>query len=787
MPELVALKTKHYDYVIWSKNVYSSQQRLARTLTERGLTSQGAKILFSPPISLKNQEKTQEEFLIPRPVFFENKQYDIEFVFDQSFTPKLTDNPPYVSHRLRSIEDSFHFSERSHSLRGSINTGNNIGWFKIELVYKVDKKTYRQSFAFEVLPTKMNMASDLQQINATIDEVFPLWRFSLAEKTQHQMKAVKQPHSQFLLLWLAQFELLRGELNKGLKQVVNAPHSRLVNAHQSLRMDRLAGRLSPKLEQEVSQAKASSQWDKRFQLNKKQLSVDTPENQFIKALVISSINKLAKIKLIARKNQNTPENQRLSESFFSKLDDWQSSMRIFQRQPLFKEVGDFTGLTKGSLVLQQKPGYARVYKIWQQLKWYLELLAGQDSLSLRSIAELYEVWCFLEVRRILMGIGFNETQSNKIPLVNNGIEVSFKDGMGGAFLFEREDGVKIRLAHEPKFKTNGRPIKSWITTQVPDIFLEASFPDGQVISWIFDAKYRIRHNSNYNDNAHEEDMVPDDAINQMHRYRDALIHQNDTDTSSQIFKKSRPVFGAYALYPGFYDQKNTANPYEEAIEQVGIGAFSLLPDSDHNGSYWLTRFLEEKLQHTAAVYGKAVSDQYYVEEAPRISSRGTTVSRFKDLTIAANQLGPNRTSEYIRGFKQGEAQYYHTKSIAFKRQNIERNVVSEAQYIAVAINNPSSKTREIKFIYPILSACRKKRSEITAAMAGADSKSNPNEMYWLFELGKSFRLDTPISQTKNQHFEVKLVERHELLSNRDWSTLKTSYGSLMRQNTTPNG
>ncbi len=91
----------------------------------------------------------------------------------------------------------------------------------------------------------------------------------------------------------------------------------------------------------------------------------------------------------------------------------------------------------------------------------------------------------------------------------------------------RADGIKIRLAHEPVFSNTKDPafgkIYSWTTVQKPDIFLEATFLKGEKVQWIFDAKYRIA------DDGNGADRAPDDAINQMHRYRDALIHIHKTD------------------------------------------------------------------------------------------------------------------------------------------------------------------------------------------------------------------------------------------------------------------
>ena len=63
------------------------------------------------------------------------------------------------------------------------------------------------------------------------------------------------------------------------------------------------------------------------------------------------------------------------------------------------------------------------------------------------------------------------------------------------------------------------------------------------------------------------DHVPDDAINQLHRYRDALIHLSAQGVEHH---KSRPVFGAFALYPGYFDQSQEPFPYAHAIQEIGI-------------------------------------------------------------------------------------------------------------------------------------------------------------------------------------------------------------------------
>ncbi|QDP02768.1 DUF2357 domain-containing protein [Thalassotalea sp. PS06] len=776
MPELISIQSDNFDLIVWSKNIDGSRKRLAKTLLARGKPLPASDVIVSPAIS-KGSGKAKTEFKCQdgKPIFFENKQYDIEFVFNDKLKDGFSINAPRVEHRLRSVEDSFHYSERTNSLRATINTGNDIGWFRFDLVYQLDGKDKRQSISFEIHPTKMDMTSDMRVMNTAIDEVFPLWRFSLAEKTEQKMQAAKKPHPDFLLLWLAQFEKLFSELTYGLKHIINAPHSRLIPTEKSVRIDRLKGKLSAKLEENIAVAIADKRTDKRFSLNKKILSVDTPENRFIKSVVTTTVSRLTKIKAAAFKSQSEPEKQRLSDSFIGKLDNWQNTIHEYLQQPLFKEVGSFRGLRRESLVLQQKSGYAKVYKVWQQLKWYLELLEGDNNLSLRSVAELYEVWCFLEIRRILLDLEFIEVDRKHIPLINTGVEVSLKDGLQGTLLLKRDDGIKIRLAHEPRFGKTGATIKSWTTTQKPDIYLEATFPNMEKIVWLFDAKYRI---NNPDDSDNSADYVPDDAINQMHRYRDALIHiekQKDND----IVRKSRPIFGGYALYPGFYDQSLELNPYDTEIEEIGIGAFSLLPTPDNSGSIWLTNFLKEKLNRKPAEYINSITDKYYVEEAPRIPYLGTGVSRFSDLVIVANQLGPNRDLKYKSNFKAGNAEFYHTKQFAFRRQSIEHHIIQEARYLAVAVDS-QNETREIEYIYPILNSTKVKRRDISTEQSGCKNYANPNEIYWLFTLGKALKIKQIVSVYPDTSFKLKLVTLEELSRTTDWGQLNEKYHSLVR-------
>jgi len=772
MPELVTINTPHFECVIWVKELKSSQRQLCHTMALRNKPVPESVIKFHPPLQLFNSLNKSAVYHCEEPLFFENKQYDIEFIFHHDLKNAFSECPPKVVHRLKTVEDAFHYSERSHSLRATVNTGNDIGWFNIELHYPVNNKNHIQTVSFEVLPTKIDMQSDLKQMNSLIDRFYPLWRFKLAEKTQQGAIAVKQPYAPFLLLWLAQFERLRVELERGLKHIVNAPHSRLVKIVRPLKAEKLKGRLNQKLETAVRQAQHNGFSNKRFEVEKKQLSINTPENRFIKAVIKIAIRKLSDIKRIAIDREATEENQRLSDSFFQQLDNWLVSLKKYHGHKMFQEVGEYSGLSRESLVLQQKPGYAKVYKVWQQLKWYLEFLGNDAGLSVRNISELYEVWCFLEIKNILLKLGFEEKPLKKALLSNQGLEVSMKDGLAGAFEFERGDGIKLKLVHEREFKRNSSLIRTWTTAQKPDILLEVTIPsadgDTQII-WLFDAKYRIAKDQ-------EPDLVPDDAINQLHRYRDALIQLRKV--SSRIAEKSRPVFGAYALYPGFYDQKNLVNPYNQQNKEVGIGAFSFLPSSDGSGHIWLKSFLEQTLGPAKQVYTKPETDRYFIEESSRIPHYGMKQVRYADLTLVVTgaQSG-GRDKVYMQKFADGTAGYYHMQLHASERENIQMHVIYEIRYCAITSYDKNSGERVCKYIWPVRSIQLLPRYKLTLEQAG--KKSSSADKYWLFEFGRAFELPVPVTGFPSRGHHMKLISSSELDIKSGFSEFSGLYKGLI--------
>ena len=769
MPTLVEFSGKDFDLIVWTNNLSASQNRQRKTLQHHDDQPVASKVIFSPAIQTKYDDSVKEHIL-DGPSFFENKQYDIELIFQDHFKDLFKEKPPEVNHRLRRIEDGFHYSKRTNSLRSNLNTQNDVGWFTLKINYLLGNQIKTQSISFEVLPTKMNLRSDMEAMNNLVDQTYPLWRYSLAESTEHGVSSKRAPRPEFLLMWLTQFKGLVDSLTIATKQVINAPHNQLVTVERSISIDRLKGaRLTPKQEKLVRQAMASKTTNAKLRTKRMYSSLDTLENRFVKHVLKTSVSKLEKIKSTFVANLHIGGNSRLSDSFYTQLITWQAPSRRALRTPFFKEVGWFEGFSKESLVLQQKPGYSKVYRVWQELKWHLELLGDDALISQRNVAELYEIWCFLEIRRIILELDFNEIPRTNMRLNRGPLQVKIIDGMCGAFEFIRGDGIRVRLKHEPIFRKTSKPIRTWSITQKPDIVIEATLADGSEFVWVFDAKYRIEENQS-------RDVAPDDAINQMHRYRDALIHGISSDEGNP--KKTRPVYGAFVLFPGFHDQMNSSNIYQESIEEIGIGAFCLLPSDGHNGSIWLRKFLEGRLGSSSKSYEIAKSDLYFVEDPARIPYRGTKIARHAGLTILFSGEVPGRSGGYTQRLMTGKLNAYHTKLLATGRQRLEEHIIGEVQYLGIATTLGAG-SQSIERLYPVEKVQLVKRQTIAFEVSGTDQISDPNELYWLFTLGKSIETYSPITVNTPSHFTVSLTNFHHAFDGGSIEQLPKIYTSVL--------
>ena len=831
MPDLIRLQTPEFEFTVWSNDINRRSLVYRDTIAKRtifyatkgcntevnhstetaqtsdcmGPTGHGNKevgchvLRFSPEIAISNACKTEglgfrcfdhnplcwneplindatvqeytkhEKLILEKPVFFENTQYQFEWLFF------VTVSNAWLTHRSQSVNAAFRFTPESKTARGvvparltgTIDTGNDVGWLRLPLVFEINGKTHFQHISFEVLPTKIAMHQDLPMMYKTIDKVYPLWRFSLVEKTE-QEAARNRVSGNFPLMWLSNFAILRERFVQSLKVICAAPHSRLQMKADNIKAIKLRGRLRYKLAEKVRQDITAGQFDNHYVVKTKQLSINTPENRFIKMVVSKSKRQLLDFELKLRKSNQAPERQRLSDSFLSEIHSWQQPLQELLGQSFLKDIDVHRGIGPASLVLQQKTGYSAVYRVWQELKLYLDLFGNQASISTKSVAEIYEIWCFISLKQILeddLGFELIEDSGQKLS-TNDFFEYQLKDGFAGAFRFKRVDGITARLAHEPKFTRVGKLIRSYSVNQEPDIVLEVTLPKTEYADrgsapetqfiWVFDAKYRVKAEKNRFDDKIEDidgiDYVPDDAINQMHRYRDALIrlskpHLTEAAPNLKLDEpdtKSRAVFGAFALYPGFFDQGTMQNPYAASIEEVGIGAFALLPSeasSGYCGHRWLLEFLQTQIgpdpdKETWEVAETVPSitelaERVYVQEPARIPYHGMRQVLYTDLTLIAEPCDhSSQDFHFIQNLKGCTRKCYRIPQECFL-EHAGSHIIKEIRYLTVpTVSTEDDVTKKIEKVWPVVDVRLLPSKGLTAEQVGNGSETD--EMFFVF-------------------------------------------------------
>ena len=326
------------------------------------------------------------------------------------------------------------------------------------------------------------------------------------------------------------------------------------------------------------------------------------------------------------------------------------TLKHLQRNPFFRTVGRFKGLNQESLVLQRASGYSQVYRTWNLLRRAYSLNDGIYRLQSKDIATLYEIWCFIEVSHIVrdqLGITPEDMEHRNRMEMNGVFTWELGKGEHSRILF-RKNGVELaELVYNPKHTTweNDRTgIKNLVVPTVPqkpDIVLQLSKDDvqkGMKMTYLFDAKYRIDGKVN------GVDSPPDDAINQMHRYRDAIYYKENNEGDAALKKE---VIGGYILFPGDGEPADVqvANFYK-TIGQVNIGAFPLRPKDERNRML-LEHFIHELIE------AKAVTTISHV-----IPQKGAFVEVGDRVLIGT--VRPSSRKNYNKDFEEGKATLYYT-------------------------------------------------------------------------------------------------------------------------------
>lgn len=518
---------------------------------------------------------------VPAPAtFFDNADYPIwiefkDYVKDAQFGSILQ-------------KDNDRFSFRRHILAGFINYKNEIGRSEIQIIYKVDKETRTFRFGFEVLSTKLDYHEHWRTIVEDIEREYRMLSLDYMRRTFHGFSP-DQNGEHPDIVWWSVFEGEQQKFIKAYKSIIDRPRHRLHGEEVYLRADKLK-QTPHNIENRLAEHRKEPAY--LYRVEQHILSNDTQENRFLKFALHQISKRYEDLR------QHIEAVKTASGTMKAAMLATSETLKRLQHHPFFRTIGRFKGISQESMVLQKAMGYSQVYRTWNLLRRAYSLNDGLYRLQTKDIATLYEIWCFIEVSHIVKAQLHldDEDVEHRNRMEMNGI-FSWELGKGehSRILF-RKDGVELaELVYNPKNadkENDNVGMKDLVVPTVPqkpDIVLQLTKNDlqqGMKMTYLFDAKYRIDGKDK------GVDVPPKDAINQMHRYRDAIYYK---DYDANALKKE--VIGGYILFPGDGEPNDVAvSKFYKTIKEVNIGAFPLRPKDVENRKL-LENFIE-KLIHT---------------------------------------------------------------------------------------------------------------------------------------------------------------------------------------------
>ena len=535
-------------------------------------------------------------------------------------------------------EQSQHVAAEDAIIFGTVNYKNQVGRTDIKVVYEKEGREEQLAFTTEVLSYKMDYRSDMRSVIRDIEEEFAMLSYSFLKETYLTFRPDNKESTD--LIWWQIFRDCFGKITDAARLIISNPKRRLQTSVTYERAECMPY-MPAELENEYEEFKDNPAH--LYRMEEMYLSKDTIENRFLKYALLNIHDRFKRVKrnvLNVLKADNVDLRKQISE-----MDEELASL---VGDTFFRGIGTFKGFTQDSLVMKQAAGYRDVYEQWIILQCGYDLQEGVMQLEVKDISELYEIWCFIKVKNMVQHIlrekATMHTEGSKTEgdFVKSLIQGSRSEV---TFWEDKEDGVQLASVmynattddeeqsgdeSSGSNRTDINDTTSKTTEQRPDIVLRLSKQDDTIqYTYLFDAKYRIRDTTIPSRDGVE--VPPVDAINQMHRYRDAIYY-----TQARDERLKREVVGGYVLYPGNLSKEQFIDSYyQRSVDEVNIGAFPLKP-----GGHW-KRMYDEKGNFNISLLDETSSEDVLYQQIK------TWLDDEHSKQTLLNKAIPQRGLEYV--------------------------------------------------------------------------------------------------------------------------------------------
>lgn len=628
------------------------------------------------------------------PVIFETNKYQITIVFPE------VEGTPRVIHRKKDVEDFFFFDKdagggKGGKLTGEVNFMNEPGTFKLEFEYLRQGRSHHTTFTFDIVSPKLDTKRDYKKILAEVNEEYENIIFRYLATTFQQLQTRGKINSDEI--WIQRFEDIVERYIKAVALIVHKPHFKSKEYTAWQHADGVK-RWTPQMCEEFKEveARGKEKLERHFFAYKEQeTTINTLENRFVKYTLekIGIRLEMVLTKILSNPSRKDPaqnNNEQLSDSKRKKLCEYLQRLRQLRSHAFFKTVGRFEGLKQESLVLQNRTGYVQIYKSWILLKRGIDLYNGVANIGTLQIWEIYELWCFVKMKRLVkevMKCEAEDVEEKKETLLNPFTNSKVEHVVKFWYPNTGKTGDYVTLHYQHTYNRHKDEMHTATTEQRPDIVLNIEKVNENItLTYLYDAKYRVADDFDKdNDLDQLADYPVPDAINQMHRYRDAIYY--GSNYQEHIAKE---VIGGYILFPGRGSNERVKNRYYwKSIGQVNIGAFPLLPNEENT---LLKEHLEDVLMKKTKIEqlkdAKPQRGLHYAEEKQPIDGM---------FMIASIPDGRHKITESQENYELGKAKSFRSLWNTHDKIN-----VNSIKYFAPVVNYKISNYYEVTGVFPVI-------------------------------------------------------------------------------------
>lgn len=621
-------------------------------------------------------------------------------------------------------------SEEDNILTGIINFDNNIG--QSDLIITVDG-TRSLVIRIEVFPSKISYKEDYKRIIEDITEEINSAVFDFLKKTYESFKLGDNVNYSPAIFFTIIKSIFTNYM-KATDMVIKNPHHILYKehmvlpAHKAKKPDNRMIRWLEKHPENVAQTQSGISAIRSL-TSKKHITYNTIENKFAKYILTSTIKRLKDFLI-----RYSALEKRADSHIIDEVEKMINEINRRVHQSFLNDVDDYKATQSMSLVFRMASGYRDLYKYYLMLLKGLAVNGDIYRISMKDTAQLYEYWCFIKLNSILKE-NYNLASPDIIKIDNSGITVSLVKGRKSEVqYYNPRNNEKIVLTYNPG------EINTQTVTQRPDNVLTLEkFGSDTPYKYIFDAKYRI-------DPAIPGTGYPDeypgpkvDDINSMHRYRDAIVYENNTPSR---FAFEKTMFGAYVLFPYSKEDEYTKHRFYRSIETVNIGGLPFLPGSTG---------LVEKLLNELVMDSK--------ESAFERASLPLGIERRLakvDWSVMDMLVGSLNNVEQLN--INLNKKFYYTPAKAISEKNLP------IRYVAIYQSNAKyKKDAGIQYYGTVIKTSLCKRKDIPVPM----TRNNGDELYYVFDVKKWDKLDVSINVRDEGVYRPKFTNIFLLLNCRD--------------------